>query len=88
MPRKLEKTLRLMRESPRNVRYRDLCLVCEHYFGSPRQAGSSHRIYRTPWAGNPRINIQEGENGMAKVFQVHQVLAALERIETADELKK
>jgi hypothetical protein len=77
---KNKKTLRLMRESPKNVRFGDLSRVCESYFGAPRQTGGSHKIYRTPWAGDPRINIQEGSNGMAKIYQIRQVLAAIERI--------
>ena len=27
--------------------------------GSPRQAGTSHRVYRTPWPGDPRVNVQQ-----------------------------
>lgn len=85
MSRKIHKTLRLMKESPRNVKFSDLCRVCEYYFGTPRQTGGSHRIYKTPWAGDPGINIQEGHNGLAKVYQIKQVLAALERMKKADE---
>ena len=56
-----------MRRNPRGIRFSDLCRVCEHYFGSARQQGSSHRIYRTPWAGDPRVNIQSAK-GMAKAY--------------------
>jgi hypothetical protein len=84
----IEKTLRRMRESPRNVRFNDLCKVCGRYFGAPRQKGSSHRIYRMPWAGDPRINIQKGDNGMAKAYQVKQVLSAIDRLEREHEPAK
>ena len=76
-----------MRESPGSVRFTDLGKVCEHYFGKPRQQGTSHRIYRTPWAGDPRINIQDSR-GMAKAFQVKQVLAAIDRLESQHEPAK
>lgn len=82
---KIRKALRRMKESPNNVRFSDLSRVCDHYFGAPRQTGGSHRTYMTPWAGDPRINIQEDRNGMAKVFQVKQVLAALERLDQEHE---
>lgn len=36
----------------------DLAHVCEHCFGPPRQSETSHRVYTTPWHGNPRVNIQ------------------------------
>lgn len=34
----------------------DLAEACEVYFGSPRQQGTSHSIYKTLWAGDPRLN--------------------------------
>ncbi|MDH5386784.1 MAG: toxin HicA [Candidatus Aminicenantes bacterium] len=76
-----------MNRIPKNVRFKDLCKVCDHYFGLPRQSGSSHRIYRTPWPGNPRINIQS-HKGKAKAYQVRQVLLAIENMETGDGAKK
>ncbi len=47
-----------MRNNPRDVRYADLFKVCEHYFGPARSSGSSHAVFKTPWAGDPRVNIQ------------------------------
>lgn len=85
--RNIDKTLCKMRESPRDVRFKDLCRLCEQYFGAPRQKRSSHRIYRTPWAGDPRINIQDS-HGMAKAYQVKQVLAAIDRLESEHEPTK
>lgn len=70
-----------MRTSPVAVRFLDLCAVCEHYFAEARQQGGSHRIYKTPWAGDPRVNIQKGEGGKAKPYQVKQVLAAIAKLE-------
>jgi len=79
-----EKILARMRESPRSVRFADLCKICDRYFGMPRQKGSSHRVYRTPWRGDPRINIQ-GYRGKAKAYQVKQVLRAIELLEKENE---
>ena len=69
-----------MRRTPQAVRFSDLCRVCDHHFGAPRHHGSSHRVYRTPWQGDPRVNIQNA-GGMAKAYQVRQVLKAIERLE-------
>jgi hypothetical protein len=69
-----------MKRNPKNVRFVDLCKVCENYFGKPRNRGSSHKIYKTPWQGDPRINIQNYK-GKAKAYQVKQVLLALEKLE-------
>jgi hypothetical protein len=38
--------------------------------------GTSHKIYKTLWQGDPRVNIQRGKDGSAKAYQVRQVLAA------------
>ena len=77
---KVEQILQAMRENPKNVRFSDLCKVCEAYFGPTRQSGSSHRVYKTPCAGDPRVNIQDAQ-GKAKAYQVKQVLLAIERLE-------
>jgi hypothetical protein len=69
-----------MKHNSRGIRFQDLCKVCDHYFGEARQTGSSHRVYKTPWIGDPRVNIQN-DKGMAKVYQVKQVLKAIERLE-------
>ena len=53
--------------------------MCDKYFGQPRQNGTSHRVYRMPWPGDPRVNIQS-DKGMAKPFQVRQVIRALEKL--------
>ena len=75
----VEKILEQMRTEPANVRFSELQRVCESYFGKPRQNGSSHAIYKTPWPGNPRVNIQNNK-GKAKAYQVRQVLLAVERL--------
>ena len=71
----MEETLEQLRANPKNVRFNDLC---EHYFGAPRQTGS-HLIFRMPWPGDPRVNIQD-DGGMAKPYQVRQVLKAVDRL--------
>ena len=69
-----------MREKPKGVRFADACRVCDHYFGQARQKGSSHRVYKTPWQGDSRVNIQNAK-GRAKAYQVKQVLRAIERLD-------
>ena len=76
-----------MRSNPQNIRFADLCLVCDHYFGPARHKGSSHRIYKTPWQGDPRINIQNNK-GKAKAYQVKQVLKAIEILEVNHDTEK
>ena len=73
-----------LRNNPKGVRFADLVKVCDGYFGEPRQTSGSHRVYRTPWPGDPRVNIQNDKGG-AKPYQVRQVLRAIEKLEADDE---
>jgi hypothetical protein len=81
----IEKILAAMRAAPQNVRFADLAKVCDHHFGQARQQGTSHAVYKTPWTGDPRVNIQRGDNGMAKAYQVRQVLAAIAKLKESAE---
>ena len=54
--------------------------VVRGVFGKPRQTGTSHAIFKTPWVGGPRINIQD-DKGKAKAYQVRQVLLAIDKLE-------
>jgi predicted RNA binding protein YcfA (HicA-like mRNA interferase family) len=78
----MDRLLEQIRQNPRNVRLDDLRKLCDWYLGEPRQRGS-HLIYRTPWPGQPLVNIQP-TRGMAKLYQVRQVLSAIERLEEND----
>ena len=76
----IEKVLEQMRREPVNVGFNDLKKVCQTYFGKPRQEGSSHAVFKTPWPGDPRVNIQNA-HGKAKPYQVRQVLQAIAKFE-------
>ena len=76
---KVEKVMQTMRTNPKGVRYADLLAVCESYFGPARQTSGSHAVFRTPWQGDPRVNIQN-DKGMAKPYQVRQVLTAIDKL--------
>ncbi|MFO8083427.1 MAG: toxin HicA [Desulfobacterales bacterium] len=84
---KINDMLEKIRRNPKDVRYSDLCKICDHFFGEPRQKKNSHRIYRTPWEGDPRVNIQNAK-GNAKTYQVKQVLLAIEKLEVNHGTKK
>ena len=77
---KLSKLLDSIRRNPENVRFDDLRYVCDKFFGEPRQSKSSHVVYKTPWKGDPRINIQN-KKGKAKSYQVRTVIEAIDKLE-------
>jgi len=70
-------------DTPTHVRFDDLLALCIRYFGSPRVAGS-HHIFKTPWLGDPRINLQQ-DGGFAKPYRVRQVRKAINRWESEHE---
>ena len=75
----LDKILSKMIHQPAGVRFAELFRVCEYYFGPARQSGSSHAIFKTPWLGDPRVNIHN-DKGKAKPYQVKQVLEAVKKL--------
>jgi hypothetical protein len=79
--------LKQFKNNTKDVKFSELCKVCDFYFGNARQSGSSHRVYKTPWSGDPRVNIQNSK-GKAKSYQVRQVLKAIERLEVENGYKK
>lgn len=81
---KILEILGLMKNNPKGIRFNDLCKVCDDYFGEARQSSSSHRVYKTPWQGDPRVNIQNSK-GKAKPYQVKQVLQAIDRLEVEND---
>jgi hypothetical protein len=50
------------------------------HFGAPRSKGSSPHVWKMPLPGDPRVNLQRGEGGKAKAYQVRQVLQAIARL--------
>jgi hypothetical protein len=79
---KFDALLIQMHRNPKGVRFSELCRICDHFFGEPRQNKSGHRVYKTPWQGDPRVNIQN-DKGKAKAYQVKQVLLAIEKLEVS-----
>ncbi|MFC1840711.1 toxin HicA [Thermodesulfobacteriota bacterium] len=84
---KIDGIILKMKENPKGIRFSDLFKVCDHFFGEPRKSASSHRVYKTPLQGDPRINIQNKKN-KAKSYQVKQVLLALDKLEVSHGIKK
>ena len=66
-------------DNPKNVRFDDLVKLCTQYFGTPRIRGS-HHIFKTPWKGDPRINLQK-DGKSAKPYQVKMVQKAIKKLE-------
>jgi hypothetical protein len=66
-------------ENLQNMLFADLLKICKQYFGKPRIRGS-HYIFKTPWNGDPRINLQK-VGKLAKFYQVRDVKKAVEKME-------
>ncbi len=62
----------------KNIKFSRLMKICEDVFGNYRVNGG-HHIFKTPWPGDPRINLQKAGN-MAKPYQVKQVVEALKKL--------
>ena len=90
-----------LRQNPKGIRFSRLARICDHYFGPPRRRGTSHSPRRYTGnpvpikchLGEPRVNIPRGQDprvqgrGLAKDYQVRQVIKALEMLENELENK-
>ena len=74
-------------EEAKQARFSQLLKICEQFFGNYRVSGS-HHIFKTPWQGDPRINLQKGKDKKAKPYQVQQVLNALRKLKELEEDKQ
>lgn len=74
-------------ESTTNTRFARLIKITEEFFGQPRNRGTSHYPFKTPWQGKPRINLQKSKGGKAKPYQVKQVKEALIKLRDIERKK-
>jgi hypothetical protein len=74
----LDEALKALENRRTNIRFRALVTLCTSFFGEPRIRGS-HHIFKMPWPGDPRINLQEDDRD-AKPYQVQQVVQALKKL--------
>ena len=81
-----KKIIKDFEENEKHVRFSHLLKICENAFGEYRISGS-HYIFKTPWQGDPRINLQKLKGNFAKPYQVRQVLRALRKLKEIEEQK-
>lgn len=74
----IDEALHTLEGARANFRFRTLVALCVRFFGPPRIHGS-HHVFTTPWAGDPRLNLQE-DGSNAKPYQIQQVRRALQRL--------
>jgi hypothetical protein len=74
----IAEAIRELEENDTNIRFSRLLKICEEFFGKYRTKGS-HHIFKMPWAGNPRINLQK-DGAKAKIYQVEQVILCLKKL--------
>ena len=80
MSKDVHELLERMRSNPANVRFAEACKIVSAFFGEPRQKGTSHRVWKMPWLGDPRVNLQMSKGGKAKAYQVRQALQAIDKV--------
>ena len=75
----IENLIKELERNDKNIRFSRLLTICEDVFGEYRTSGS-HHIFKTPWQGDPRINLQKLKGNLAKPYQVRQVLRCLRKL--------
>ncbi len=69
--------------APASLRFGELCQLAECFDFIFRRQKGSHRAYARP--GWPRPMTFQDEKGMAKPYQVRQLLAAIELIQSGQD---
>ena len=82
----LETAIEGIENDIKQIRFSQLLRICENNFGKYRINGS-HHIFKTPWQGDPRINLQKLKGNLAKPYQVRQVLRALRKLKELEDKK-
>jgi hypothetical protein len=73
------------RRSSSSISFTDAVKLATAYFGEPRSGSGSHvAIFKMPWQGDPRVNLQN-KDGKAKPYQVTQMLKAIDRMKEEPE---
>jgi hypothetical protein len=76
---KRAKLLETARNNPKGVRFEDACKLAESFHFLPRNpAGGSHRVYKRK--GYKLLLNFQNDHGMAKEYQVKQLLDAIDSI--------
>lgn len=76
---KLDKIEARARVAPQSISFDDAVALATSYFGDPRKGTGSHVVFKTPWRGDPRINLQN-KDGAAKPYQVRQLIKAIDQL--------
>ncbi len=72
-----EKLIGKARNNPAGVRFREICLLAEHVGFTRRGGKGSHVVYEKD--GVDEILTFQERKGMAKPYQVRQLLAVIEK---------
>jgi hypothetical protein len=73
---KVTDILEAAQRNPSGIRLADLVRLLESLGFEHRRTSGSHRIFRA--AGLPLVNLQDDGGGMAKAYQVRQVLRLID----------
>jgi hypothetical protein len=77
----IEKKLAAFMELQGPCSFNEALVICRALFGEPRIHGS-HHVFKTPWSGDPRINIQN-KHGEIPYYQVKQIQQAIRKLQEA-----
>lgn len=77
---KRDKLLRAARNNPGNLRFAELCRLAENYGFVFARQGGSHAVYKRP--GHMGVMTFQDDGGKAKGYQVKQLLAAIDELES------
>jgi len=78
-----QKLIEKRRMNPAGIRFREICLLAEHLGFSRRGGKDSHVVYERD--GISEILTVQDRKGMAKPYQVKQLLAVMDKYDLSGE---
>ncbi|MBP2678988.1 MAG: YcfA-like protein [Deltaproteobacteria bacterium] len=78
-----QKLIEKRRMNPAGIRFREICLLAEHLGFSRRGGKGSHVVYERD--GISEILTVQDRKGMAKPYQVKQLLAVMDKYDLSGE---
>jgi hypothetical protein len=73
---RIDKLIQKALFSPQNLRFKELCTLCEYFGMKLRKKKGSHRTYKRKLSPIFTLSIQD-DDGMSKPYQVRQLLDAV-----------
>ena len=80
----IDKLIQVALKNPQNLRFSELCKLCEFFGMEKRKSEGSHVIYKRKTEPRFALSIQKDNNGKAKPYQVNELIDKIKEYDLFD----